>query len=71
MHLHRDLEQELTAFLADAMAKMHQIARITRHAPLKAGLPAEILVIRIAHPPGHHRLIAQVVQAFEQEQPHH
>jgi len=71
VQFHRDTEQKITAFFADAMTEVHQVARITRRTPLETRLPTEILVIGITHPLGDHGLIAQVVEAFEQEQAHH
>jgi len=56
---------------ADPVAKMNQLTRFARHAPLHFSLSAEKLGIRTQTPKIYHPFIAQFLQMFEhQKSPH-
>ena len=50
---------------ADAFAKVRQLARVARQAPLQLPLPAEILRVGVFAPKHDDLLIAEVPQALE------
>jgi hypothetical protein len=50
---------------------MDRIARLTGELPLKTGLPAEILVVGVPDPTGHHFLIAEVLHALKDQKTGH
>lgn len=64
-------QDERGARFPDAPPEIDQFARITGQLPLKLRQAAEMLIVRVLHPAGHDRLVAEVLQLLEQQQPHH
>lgn len=64
-------EDLLHAALTDALAEMHEVARVARKAVLEERLAAEVLHVGVHHPGTRKGLVPQVVHVLQQETAHH
>ena len=64
-------EDQLDAFLADAVAKMYKFTCLAWGLCRKLRHSAEVLIIRILTPLLHYALVRQIPDMLQYEQPHH
>jgi hypothetical protein len=64
-------QEPFDTFLSDPVPPPRQRRGIDRRTVLEERLATEVLVVRVLHPPGHDRLIRQLVGVLEVKQPRH
>jgi len=69
MQFHQFFEDLRNSRLANALAEVHQLARFTGIAPAKVRFSAEMLHVGVFPPPLAHRLVAEVIQLLQDQQP--
>lgn len=71
MQINTHPEYALNSFRANAFTKMNRLRTVARQPALEFLHATKCLVVRIAFPLQYHRLIAQVLQLLEDQQPNH
>ena len=71
MHADGHRQNHLHSGLPDPVPEVDQVRWLARRTPLHLAFPAEVLPVRIFPPRLHHRLVTQIVELFQDEQPHH